>query len=139
MKPVSMKAAYLILATLMPASAAPRLLPPAATVYRPQRVRLRTTWKIATRTTAQVISAQEEDLADGDDRDRRGDLRDVDDVVLGEEGRGGAPEVDHQQDGHHEHRRLALLGEHGPGPFHGAPGTLAEPGCWRQGGDIFRG
>ena len=42
----------------MPASLAPRMLPPTATVCRPHRVRLSTTWKIATRMIVQVISAQ---------------------------------------------------------------------------------
>ncbi len=46
-----MKLPILTLATLMPASLAPTRLPPAAMVCRPQRVRVSTTWKIATSTT----------------------------------------------------------------------------------------
>ena len=38
MRPVIMKFPYLILGTLMPASLAPRMLPPTATVCRPHRV-----------------------------------------------------------------------------------------------------
>ena len=53
-----MKLPYLIRLTLMPASCAPSRLPPTATVCRPHRVRVSTTWKMATRTTAQTISDQ---------------------------------------------------------------------------------
>ena len=53
---VIMKFPYLILATLTPASLAPSWLPPVAIVCRPHRVRVSTTWKIATRTSAQTSS-----------------------------------------------------------------------------------
>ena len=58
MKPVIMKFPYLILGMLIPASLAPRMLPPTEIVCRPHRARLSTTWKTATRITVQVISAQ---------------------------------------------------------------------------------
>ncbi len=51
-----MKLPILIPLTLMPASRAPSRLPPTETVYRPHRVRVRITWKIRTRTLAQMIS-----------------------------------------------------------------------------------
>src|ERR1700683_5147140 len=57
MKPVIMKLPYLIRPTLMPASRAPSRFPPAEIVYRPHRVRVSTTWKIRTRTTAQTNGA----------------------------------------------------------------------------------
>src|SRR5262249_10567192 len=53
-----------------------------------------------------------------DDRDRRHDLGDVDEVQLGEEvrrRRGDEPEVDHQQDGDDEDGSLALPDENGAG------------------------
>src|ERR1022692_4456396 len=53
-----MKLPYLILATLMPDSLAPSRLPPTATVCSPHLVRVSTTWKIATRMTAQMIADQ---------------------------------------------------------------------------------
>ena len=53
-----MKLPILIRLTLMPASRAPSRLPPTEIVYRPHRVRVRTTWKIRTRTVAQMISDQ---------------------------------------------------------------------------------
>ena len=51
-----MKLPILIRLTLMPASRAPSRLPPTETVYRPHRVLVRMTWKIRTRTVAQMIS-----------------------------------------------------------------------------------
>ena len=56
--PVSMKLPYLIRATLTPASLAPSRLPPVAIVCSPHRVRVSTTWRMAVRMMAQVISAQ---------------------------------------------------------------------------------
>ena len=53
-----MKLPYLILATLMPDSRAPSRFPPTATVCSPHLVRVSTTWKIATRMTAQMIADQ---------------------------------------------------------------------------------
>ncbi len=52
----NMKLPILIRLTLMPASRAPSRLPPTEIVYRPQRVLVRITWKIRTRTVAQMIS-----------------------------------------------------------------------------------
>ena len=51
-----MKLPILIRLTLMPDSLAPSMLPPTETVYRPHRVLVRMTWKIRTRTEAQMIS-----------------------------------------------------------------------------------
>ena len=56
--PVIMKLPYLIRFTLMPASLAPRMLPPTATVCSPHLVRLSRIWKKITSTMAQVIMAQ---------------------------------------------------------------------------------
>ena len=53
-----MKLPILIPLTLIPDSRAPSKLPPAATVYRPHRVRRSRMWKIRTRTLAQMISDQ---------------------------------------------------------------------------------
>ena len=52
----SMKLPILIRLTLIPASLAPSRLPPTETVYRPHLVLVRITWKIRTRTLAQMIS-----------------------------------------------------------------------------------
>ena len=49
-----MKLPYLIRPTLMPASRAPSWLSPVAIVCSPQLVLVSTTWKIATRMTAQM-------------------------------------------------------------------------------------
>ena len=51
-----MKLPILILLTLIPDSLAPSRLPPTETVYRPHRVLVRRTWKMRTRTVAQMIS-----------------------------------------------------------------------------------
>jgi hypothetical protein len=51
-----MKLRMITIRTLIPASAAPRRLPPTATVYRPQRVRLSTTCSTSTTSSAQMSS-----------------------------------------------------------------------------------
>ncbi len=77
---------------------------------------------------------QQEYLADGDDRYRRGDLRDVDDVVLGEETPGRRARSRSPAGRPRRTRSPRAAGRAGPRPVSAAtPGTVAEPGCCAAG------